>query len=203
MAALVLLGAGQARADWTASWSLGAGQGPSFSSGNSSVLVTPFGTDASGSDIKAATLSSVSSSLTADSFNTGFDLSVTIKDTTTGATGSATWHGLITGSVAPSTANLQATFQSPLQMTVSNVNGNNYTLTLPSSVNIPNPADSNAGAQGLVDAQVKVSPSSGGGNPPPTNQTPEPSSLVLAGSALSLAALSAWRRRRMMAVAGV
>jgi hypothetical protein len=200
MAALVLFGAGQARADWTASWSLGAGQGPSFSSGNSSVLVTPFGTDASGTDIKAATLSSVSSSLTADSFNTPFDLSVTVKDTTTGATGSATWQGVITGSVSPSSANLQASFQSPLQMTISNINGNNYTLTLPSSVNIPNPADSNAGAQGLVDGQVKVSPSSG--NPPPTNQTPEPSSLVLAGSALSVAAVSAWRRRRTLAVVG-
>jgi MYXO-CTERM domain-containing protein len=201
MAALVFFGAGHARADWTASWSLGAGQGPTFTSGNSSVLVTPFGSDASGSDIKAATLSSVSSSLSADAFNTPFDLSVTIKDTSTGATGSLTWHGQLTGSISPSGGNLQASFTSPLKQTALNINGNDYAFTLTSPVNIPDPASSNTGAQGLIDAEVKVSPSSG--NPPPTNQTPEPSSLVLAGSALSLAALAAWRRRRGLAVVGV
>jgi hypothetical protein len=200
MAALVFFGAGHARADWTASWSLGTGQGPTFASGNSNVTVTPFGSDKSGTDIKAATLSSVSSSLTSDSFNSPFDLSVLVKDTTSGATGTLTWHGTISGTASPASGSLEATFQSPLKQTITNLSGNDYTFIMPSSVSIPNPADSSTGAQGLADAQVSVAPSSG--TPPPTEKTPEPSSLVLAGSALSLAALAAWRRRGL-AVAGV
>jgi hypothetical protein len=198
LAALVFFGAGHARADWTASWSLGTGQGPTFAQGNSNVSFAPFGSDKSGTDIKAATLSSASSSLSSDTFNTPFDLSVLVKDTTSGATSTLSWHGTISGTVSPSTGNLEANIQSPLTQTITSLSGNNYTFTLPASVSIPNPADSNTGAQGLVDAQVSVAPSSG--TPPPTEKTPEPSSLVLAGSALSLAALAAWRRRGLAAV---
>jgi hypothetical protein len=220
MTVVLLFGASPARADflnWSYSWKLTAG--PTFTSNNSNVsMALAPGASTGASTISTAAISASSASPTTDSFNSTYGLSLTIKDNPSGNQGTLSWNGLISGSVGPGSSTLQNTFSGPLTESLT-LAGHVYKVTLePSPANIPAP---NSNSRALIDAQVAVSdvnPSTGGGGNTggtggntgggtggnthggggtgaTVSSTPEPSSLVLAGSALSLAGLAGWRRR--------
>jgi hypothetical protein len=213
-ALLLLLGASPARADfmnWSYSWKLTAG--PTFTSSNSNVSVAlANGASQGAATLPAAAISASSASPTTDSFNASYGLSLSIKDNPSGNAGTLTWNGQISGTVGPGTSTLQNTFSAPLTESLT-LAGHIYKVTLePSPANIPAP---NSNTRALIDAQVAVSDAStggggntggtgntgggtgktGGGPGPQVSSTPEPSSLLLAGCALSLASAAGWRRR--------
>jgi hypothetical protein len=194
---MLLFGVNPARADfvdWSYSWSLGQGQGPTFTSGTSTVaLALAASAGTGGPTIPAGNFTSNSAAGSpADTFNTHYDVTLGLTDNPSHAAHNFVWQGTITGSLSATHSSLVNTFNSPLTQTFT-LGSHQYQVTIdPSSTNINAPG----GAPTLIDALVVVSNATGGGNgggggPPP--KTPEPSTWVLAGSALALFGLARWR----------
>jgi hypothetical protein len=203
LASLLLTGVAQADfTNWSASWSLGTGQGPNFVSGFSDVafaLSSPTGPVSSTLPVGTFSVNSSSTPHSPDSFNAGYDLSLRITDNTTHDSGVLTFHGLISGSTGPGVDGLTNTFSDPSQ-TLS-LDGHAYHVSVAPSTTIPDAK--HAGI--LLNASVSVdgaqgSGSGGGSNSqgqPAVQQTPEPSGLVLAGLGLALCGVCRkWPRRR-------
>lgn len=201
--ALLLLGAGPVRADfvdWSYSWSLGQGQGPTFTSGNSTVsLALAANASTGGAVIPAGNFTTNSAAGSQDLFHAGFDVTLGITDNPSHAAHNFVWHGTITGGLSTTSSSLVNAFGSPLTQTFT-LGGHAYRVTIdPSSSNINAPG----GAPTLIDALVSVSNATGGGGGGNGGgngggggplKTPEPSTWVLAGSALVLFGLAGWRR---------
>ncbi len=207
----LLLGAGTVRADFNSNWSytLSIDSGPTFNSasGNSNVS---FALNADGTTgvatIPIGNFTSNSSSSTLDPISAAYHLTVGITDGASGHEHDFSWLGSLSGSVSAPTTNSDGT-QTPGQSSLQNVfsgpltqsftlGGQVYTLTIqPGATPIGAPKQ----APVAVDALVSVSPADTGGNQGGqggVSQTPEPSTLLLAGCAASLLGLSRWRRGR-------
>src|SRR5262245_46310327 len=106
-----------------------------------------------------------------DSYNTNFELTLGIKEGTNG--GTMTFKGSLTGTLTETSSNLTIKFDNPVTQRVL-IGGHDYTVTIgPLLVNLPSPkADFTA----KIDAQVQVAND--------TQNSPEPSALVLGATAL-------------------
>jgi hypothetical protein len=196
VAAFVTLATAAAvRADflnWSASWSLGQGQGPSFISGLSNVAVALSQPGAGGSALSVGNFTVNSVTTEADGFNAPYDLSLKITDNTTHDSGTLTFHGLISGDTGPTSKGLLNTFSNPSQTL--KLDGHTYAVSIDPSTLLP---DTNHGA---VPLHASVSVSDGGKVPgppgPPEHLAPEPSALLLAGLGLAACAGAVKRRRK-------
>jgi hypothetical protein len=194
VAALVgLVTAPGARADflnWSASWSLGQGQGPTFVSGLSNVAVALSKPSPGGAALSVGNFTVNSVTTEADAFHSPYDLSLKITDNTTHDSGILTFHGLISGDTGPTSKGLLNTFSNPSQTL--KLEGNTYTVNIDPSTLLP---DTNHGAVPLH-ASVSVTGGPSQGPPgPPEKLAPEPSALLLAGLGLA-ACVGALKRRR-------
>jgi hypothetical protein len=216
LGALMVLGAGTARADFNSNWgySLSLDSGPTFNSASNNSNVS-FALNADGATgvqtIPVGNLSSNSSSTTLDPVGASYHLTVGITDGASGKEHDFTWQGTISGSVSSPTTDSSGN-QIAGQSTLHNVfggplseqallGGNIYTVTIqPGATAINAPKQSSVPVSATVTVAAESSGNQpGGNNPPPgggVSSTPEPSSLLLAGCAASLLGLSRWRRGR-------
>jgi hypothetical protein len=211
--AIALVLAGSARADftdWSFSWSLNPA-GPTFTNGNSNVAFAIAPGGAGAATIPIGNITASSSSLATDSFNTPFSLVLHLKDNPSSASGNLTWNGLIAGAVGPTSSTLVNNFSGAASQSIT-LGSHTYQVTIEPFTNAV--INAPGGASTLLDAQVVVSNATtggggnnGGGNNGGGNNkgggtqggqvqnVPEPSTLVLAGCAVSLAGLGRCRRR--------
>ncbi len=206
LAALLFLGADQARADlidFSYSWT----PQPAVISSGTGIVTVSAAADGSAqatlgsptaTSIPGATLTTSSSAgidnTPADSFNTTYGLKLHLTDTASGQSGDLTFTAALQGTLTSTNSTLTSTFQGPLTQTLT-LNGHIYSVTIdPSQTNVPPPGDSQP-AQ--VNALVTVTnPSTA---PPPAN-APEPASLFLGATAvLGMAAGRILRRRARLA----
>ncbi len=217
----LLLGAGTAHADFYSNWSytLGLNTSPTFAS-SSGFSTVSFALNPNGStgvsDIPVGNFTSNSSSGTADPVSGNYILTVGVTDTASGLSHNFQWQGVIGGSVSAATTDPTTGNTVPGVSSLSNAftgqdsNGNFgnsgtnlteqftlgshvYTVTIdPGSADGTNPINGPTGAPVLVDASVTVSNVTTN-----VSASPEPSALVLAGCAVSLAGLRRWRRGRL------
>jgi hypothetical protein len=189
---LGLLAGSSARAEfmnWSYSWDLNGG--PTFTSGQTNVSFALNRDSApGGATIGVGNLSTNSSSTGSDSFNTPYTLTLEITDKTTQDTGTLTFHGLISGTVGPTTSSLKNTFSDPNQSLT--LDGHVYSFRLDPSTTIPSPDQAPAAVHAQVSLHIPVDPVPF----PPVKRAPEPSCLLLAGLGLSLCGAAGLRRRR-------
>jgi hypothetical protein len=213
--ALFCLAGPKARADLI-QWSYNWGSTPlSVSADGASTggisLSTPSSTATGSSDIIAANLSTFSSALpgTFDTFtNKPYSLNLSLTDTASGAAGNLTFKGLFSGALSPTSAQITNVFLSPLTQAL-NLGANTYSVTIGPFSPPGIPGSTNLGSIG---AHVQVT----SGSPPVTvppvtvppvtvpptglDQSPEPTTLVLAGLGLPLVGAARglrWLRGRL------
>ncbi|HEY7424649.1 MAG TPA: PEP-CTERM sorting domain-containing protein [Gemmataceae bacterium] len=204
------LSGARAQADaihWTASMSLPGGSG-----GDGAVFILPQneataqigllpGNTTSGTNSGSVVLASVYASdqsninATFGGPSADYSLRLTLHDSASGASGSLTFGGNLSGFInlpdegAP--APITNTFLGPTTQTLT-LGGNLYTVTMGSFVPPDNPTGPTGGegpwAYGSISASIAVQPAA--------NSTPEPSSLVLACLGLPSLGLARWFRRR-------
>jgi hypothetical protein len=211
VAALVALAvSADCRADfmgWSYSW--GLNNGPTYASGNSvvSFALNPAKTPGAAT-IAIGNLSTNSSSPSTDPFSSAYNLTLTLTDSATNASGMLTFHGTLAGNVGPTTSTLSNVISDPAQSLT--LAGHVYAVSLPGTTPISSPDK----VPTALNAQVHVLAS--GAQPVATplpqqvarpeqvarseqvvHQNPEPSALLLAAVGLSLC--GAARRRRAAA----
>jgi hypothetical protein len=204
---VVLLGAGQARADsvdFSYAWTVQPQN--VFPSGTGSVALSvatdPVSASAQlGSStptlLAGATVTSSSSATGApDSFNASFSMTLHLTDSASNQSADLSFSGTLAGQLTSTTSTLTTTLDSPFSKSLS-LGDHTYTLTIvPTLLNVPAPGktgpDGNPAAINgnlTVANRIPVDP--------PPHQTPEPTSLVLGATAvLGLAARRLWLRRR-------
>jgi hypothetical protein len=173
---------------WSYSWSLPAGVGPTFSSDsgftNVALALTP-GTNPGASIIPVGTFSG-NTTASGEAFDASYPLGLKITDNTTGDSGTLTFHGRLTGSLAGGLSNSFSEVSQTLTL-----DGHDYHVSLDPTTDIPGPHQPAA----QLNARVTVADVQGtGGQPGPVSQVPEPTALALAGIGLCLTAC--WRSRR-------
>jgi hypothetical protein len=200
--AVALLPPGAARAellDYSYHWSVSPGS--VIPAGTGSVMLALAGDGSASSQvgagspttIPAVTLTTSSSATTTpDTFNASYALSLHLTDTASGESGDLTFSGTLKGTLTATASTLVNKFGHPFTKHLK-LGGHQYFVTIdPGQLNLPAPG---AGSPAQVNGLVTIR---GNPNPPPGQQTPEPSALVLAGVGLCSAGL-AWRRLRRAA----
>jgi hypothetical protein len=192
---MFLLTAGPVRADLMPSFSYSWDQSPATiaadGSGTGSIsLSVGSGTATAPSTIVAANLSVISSALSPsmDTYtNKAYKLTLTLTDSTSGQTGTFVFNGALTGTASTTSSNFTNAYVGPTKVT-EHLGDFNYTVQiLPPVV----PPITGGVTQGGISAQVTAAEFSGG----PVSNSPEPSTLLLAGLSLPIAA--GWRRLRV------
>ncbi|MFO0880642.1 MAG: PEP-CTERM sorting domain-containing protein [Gemmataceae bacterium] len=171
--------------DWSATPFVTAGSGKVTFSDES------YRQAAGNSFVVAAQLQTVSSAsyLTPDTFGPGdgnYSLSVWLKDIDSGLSGTLTFTGKLQGQFSQLNSLVSNTFNSPTVQSI--LLG--YTTFIVRLDSYTPPGPSNQLNLGSIGATVEVS------SLKPAQNTPEPSSMALAGLGLGAAGLAAWRRRR-------
>jgi hypothetical protein len=193
----LLLAGTSARADfvqWTYNWQPGALEAPADPGGTGGVSFSnqPSAAATGNSDIVATNLRVFSSATpsTPDQLIKGgaYSLALTLTDVASGVSGTLTWTGKLTGTFSATSSNLSNAFTSPLTQVIQ-LGQNVYTVTI-GQYSPPGPPT--AGNAGSIGAHVNVAPAGG----TIQSNSPEPSTLVLAGLALTLGGGAAWRKRR-------
>jgi hypothetical protein len=157
------------------------------------------GTGSGNSDIVATQITTFSSASvnTPDHFTgKNYSLILDLTDLSSHQSGMLTFNGTLNGTLSATSANIKNTFTGPLTQHL-DLGANIYTITIgPYAA----PGIPDATQTGSISAHVSVQAastggSSGGATPPPTHESPEPATLLLAGLGASALALAGWRRR--------
>ncbi len=198
LTALLVLGAGQARAemiDFTYHWSVVPSAIITGNPGNTgSVNVaawpdpsTPVQAVLNSSTFTFIPAANVTTSSTAggtippDVYDTTFSMKLTLTDSKSNQSGDLTFAANLQGTLTQTTSNLQVSFQDPLTKSIS-LGGNLYTVTInPAMFDAPAPTNT---APKQIFANVTVA------------NAPEPSGLVLGATAILGLAGRRWLRRR-------
>jgi MYXO-CTERM domain-containing protein len=202
LAALLVLGAGQARAemiDFNYHWSVVPSSIITGNSGNTGSVNVAAAPDPS-SPVQAVLNSStftfipganVTTSSTAggtippDVYDTNFSMKLSLTDSKSNQSGDLTFAANLQGTLTQTTSNLQISFQDPLTKSIS-LGGNVYTVTInPAMFDAPAPTNT---APKQIYANVTVA------------SVPEPSGLVLGATAVLGLAGRRWLRRRRSSV---
>ena len=131
----------------------------------------------------------MTSPITFNPSSSTYTLKLAITDNATHDTGTLTFTGSVGGTLSATTSTLTNTFvPSPNKLTL---DGHVYTVTIPPAALAPPTSP-----QKNILATVSVTNVSngGGGTPPPSGNSPEPSSLILAFTAVVFVALAVVRR---------
>jgi hypothetical protein len=190
--------------DFSYSW----GMGPSsvYSAGTGSVAFSlkdggtagyqagPAPTRLEGATI--TTTSSAGGAVAADSYSSNFALSLHLTDKASGQSGDLTFGAALKGTLTATGSALSVAFDKPPTRHL-HLGGHLYSVTIdPSLVHVPAPGSSDPGS---IDALVRVTPrASASSQPPVTQETPEPASLLTGAVGAGLGAL-AWLQRRRRA----
>jgi PEP-CTERM motif len=194
VAGLLLAGA-PARADfvqWSYDWTPGqvVVQADGNGTGGISFKNEPATLATGSSDIVATNLHAISSATPSNPdtlINNGaYSLSLAITDIASGKTGTVTFTGKLSGTFSATSSNVTNVFTSP-STEVLTLGQNVYTIVI-GQYSPPGPPT--AGNAGAISAHVTVSSLS------IQSTTPEPSSLIMAGLALTMGGGAAWRKRR-------
>jgi hypothetical protein len=184
---------------WQYNWAPGA---PSVSSNNSPVGVVTFTNElptfATGSSDIVATNLRVASTLPASTPNTlgananyTLTLNLTMVENGTPYSGSHTFHGRLSNTFSAESANVKNEFL-PGANTHWVFQLGSYDFTVDLNAYTP-PGPPNQVQTGSISAHVEVTLHDDGGV---ITETPEPSSMVLGGLALTFLGGAAWRKRR-------
>jgi hypothetical protein len=199
VAAALLLAAGSARADFvnfSYAWSIQPA--PVIPSGTGNVTFSLESGDSTaqigGGKAVIPGASFQTSSLTTtggDKYNTDFGL--TLKLTEGDKSGELTFKGTLAGTLSASSSSVTVAFHNPTTQTLQ-LGGHNYLVTIgPMLLNVPAPGASSAG--GKIQAEVRAVSAAVGQTPPPQSQnTPEPSGLILGVTALLGLGARRWAR---------
>lgn len=191
LTALVLSPASAVRAesiDFSYSWS--SMPSPVYPSGTGSVTFSASAPSTAsailGSQtatyIPGAELTSTSSATSPpDSFDTPFNLKLTLKDIASGQMGQLTFTGKLAGTLTSTSSTLTSTFDNPLMQPLT-LGDHIYSVTIgPMLVNVPSPGSAGA----LIDARITVASNViAPPPPPPVQETPEPGTLLLGATAV-------------------
>ena len=193
--ACVLFSAGGARADlipWTYNWAPGPTVVTSDTgAGRLELTNEPMGHALGDTNVVATNIKAFSTASpdAPDVFtNRPYALSMTIKDTASGATGVLTFTGEFSGTLTSGSANITNSFTGLTTQQIA-LGKNIYVVTIGNYAPPAPPGAINAWAISAF-AQVSVNPAS---------QNPEPSSCVLACLGLVSVTGALWRRRRARA----
>jgi hypothetical protein len=203
LAAVVLLGAGQAKAeliDFSYQWSVMPTSVIPGGTGTVTLSTAPDGSAqaelgaSTPTFVPGATVTTNSSATDPpDSFNTPFSMKVHLTDAMSGLAGDLSFSGTVAGELTGTTSALTSTFDEPVTKTLE-LGDHVYTVTIdPSLVNLPAPG---ATSPASIDARVTVASKGPGPVDPPPVGAPEPSALLLGATAvLGLAARRMLRHR--------
>jgi hypothetical protein len=162
-------------------------------SGGASVSLTGYKNGSAGMSIPVIayiTSSSLDSAITFDPSTSKYTLSMNITDSATHDSGSLVFTGSVGGALSATTSTLTNSL-TPSSSSLT-LDGHVYTVTIPSVALAP-PTSS----QQDILAMVRVSDVTGGGIPtPPTANTPEPGSIVLACVGVTITSQMCLRRLR-------
>jgi hypothetical protein len=191
---LPLLAAGAARASlvpWSYNWEPNTAAVLS-DNGLSKITMKdePSGTAVGTSDIVATNLKVVSSAdpNNPDTFTAkAYTLTVKLTDSNSHTTGSLAFTGAFNGTVSSQSSNLTNTFTGAVTQSIV-LGGNTYTVTIGPFTPPGPPSASNFGS---ISATALVSVSRGGGG----QNSPEPTTMALAGLGLACVGLVSWKRR--------
>jgi hypothetical protein len=219
IALLVLGGTVQSRADFMYQWSIAPAPVIASGTGSVALALAQAGSGASSIPVETITTSSSATSAAPDVYKVGYTLTLDLKDDSSSQSGALTFHGLLSGTVTATTANITNSFSDPTEQL--RLGSHLYSVTLnPSLMTLAPPG---ASVLPQVNALVHVTNATGGsvGSPTPTTSSPtpqvqspppnpgptavhsapEPSSLALA--MLGLGGLGAAIMRRRFCARGV
>jgi hypothetical protein len=203
---LILVAGSFARADfvnWSYNWTHSPVVVAADTGGTGGVTLTNHqgGTGSGNSDIVATQITTFSSASvnTPDRFtNKNYSLMLDLTDLASHQSGMLTFTGTLNGTLSATSANIKNAFTGALTQHL-DLGGNLYTVTIgPYAA----PGIPDATQTGSISAHVSVQAESTtggtpqGGTPPPSHESPEPATLVLAGvGSTALALAVSWRQR--------
>jgi hypothetical protein len=197
-AAVLLLGPAGARADfanWSYNWNPTPPSGDYMATtgvGKFNLSNEPAGSATGNSDIVASNVkvySTENPKKPAVFTNVAYSLTLFLLDEGSGKSGTLTFTGALSGTVSMKSSKLTNVFTGLVKQSIL-LGSHVYTVTM-NAYSPPGPPT--ASKLGSIGASVTVEGRDGG---PPSNGTPEPSTMVLAGLGLSFLGAASWRKRR-------
>jgi hypothetical protein len=162
-----------------------------FGTSRISLTDEPLGRVTNSSDIIATNIKTSSTAPRANPnhfLDGAYSLTLRLTDDASGETGTLTFDGVFNGTLSSSSADISTSFTSATSGTLV-LGGHTYAVTIGDYSPPGPPGINNAGSIG---AHVEVTPGPEVPPPPPTNDMPEPSTVVLGLIGMAFAGVSFW-----------